>query len=497
LADSGAACGAALSGLTTGFIPKAGSASTIINSLADDGITTANTFTYTGTGGISAVKGTFTGSGAGASVYTAGTAQGHATASTVTLEAPASVTAYERVLPGTSATGIPLETNASNVQTESIIAPSTVGTLLYSNGTTWTTLAGNASGTNVLQENASGVPSWAAAGGSSGIPFGAGAGSVNVMTVTTSPAVATNATGTIVMVQPNLANTTTTPTLNVGGAGAQTIVKMGSSGSTIALATGDYGTTAQNEYFTFVSNGTNWILLNPLTAQAGTNIVFNSSGNLECLTGGSCNIGDTNYISNVNAGTIKAGAFNAGGTNSNDTFTGGADTTNTGLTEGYAQFRGGNTTAATGANNAGPALFGGGASTSTSGQQGLAWYVEPYYAGATNTLYNLECESAQMTVADCGASSTSVLGIAASTTNPILVVTNGTMFVNASAAVTLGHTVCTGTTAGKVTDSGGTGACTLGTQVGIVMATSGSYYTPQNTTVTATTTLPLIHMKVD
>jgi hypothetical protein len=51
--------------LTTGFLPKASGASSIVNSAVDDGITTANTLTYTGTAGVSATKYTATGAGAG------------------------------------------------------------------------------------------------------------------------------------------------------------------------------------------------------------------------------------------------------------------------------------------------------------------------------------------------------------------------------------------------------------------------------------------------
>ena len=119
--------------------------------------------------------------------------------------------------------------------------------------------------------------------GGAGVGYGAGAGSVNVMTVTTSPVIATNAAGTIVEVLPNLANTTTTPTLNVGGAGAQTIVK--GPGQT-ALVASDYNTTTNA---VFLSDGTHWQLLNPLnplvtSISTGTspcpNLVTGTAGNL-------------------------------------------------------------------------------------------------------------------------------------------------------------------------------------------------------------------------
>ena len=48
------------------------------------------------------------------------------------------------------------------------LAGSTAGDLAYYNGTTWVRLAGNASGTNFLQETSAGVPSWAA-GTSAGV----------------------------------------------------------------------------------------------------------------------------------------------------------------------------------------------------------------------------------------------------------------------------------------------------------------------------------------
>jgi len=60
--------------LTTNFLPKANGANSIINSLADDGATTANTFTYTGTGGIQAPVIITNGAGAGSWTANEGTA---------------------------------------------------------------------------------------------------------------------------------------------------------------------------------------------------------------------------------------------------------------------------------------------------------------------------------------------------------------------------------------------------------------------------------------
>lgn len=58
------------------------------------------------------------GSGAGAVVFTTGTAEGHATANTITHEAPASgVTAYEELDPPVSAGGTRIGTNASSILT--------------------------------------------------------------------------------------------------------------------------------------------------------------------------------------------------------------------------------------------------------------------------------------------------------------------------------------------------------------------------------------------
>jgi len=123
-----------------------------------------------------------------------------------------------------------------------------------------------------------------------------------------------------------------------------------------------------------------------------------------------------------------------------------------------------------------------------------------YVKGATVTLWNLQCYSAAaQTVGDCGASPGNFLGVAElvnTNTVNVLSVQGAQTLVNASSAVTRGDTVCAGTTAGKVTDSGGTTACTTGFTVGTVVATSGTWnpYDGSVETFTASATLPLIQL---
>lgn len=110
----------------------------------------------------------------------------------------------------------------------------------------------------------SGAPAYVSIGTSDWSPnaYITGAGSVNVMTATLSPAATALSAGLRVEVLPNLANTTTTPTLNVNGLGAKTITKNG----TVALVANDYTTTAIAD---FEYDGTEWQLLNPQTSSAG------------------------------------------------------------------------------------------------------------------------------------------------------------------------------------------------------------------------------------
>jgi fibronectin-binding autotransporter adhesin len=92
--------------------------------------------------------------------------------------------------------------------------------------------------------------------------YAAGAGSVNVITATLTPTPALY-TGLTVYILPNLANTTTTPTLNLNTLGAKTITKFGH----VALAASDLTTTAIAE---LIYDGTDYQLQNPQTAVAAS-----------------------------------------------------------------------------------------------------------------------------------------------------------------------------------------------------------------------------------
>jgi hypothetical protein len=165
--------------------------------------------------------------------------------------------------------------------------------------------------------------------------------------------------------------------------------------------------------------------------------------------------------------------------------------------------RGGNNAATNAASAAGILELVPGLSTgSTQGLQGLLAITENYIkGGGTSTLWNLQCivTTTAMTVNDCGASPTvPTVGIAASVnSNTVQVhILSSQSPVNSSNAATVGHTVCAGSTAGKVSDSGGTSPCASGQgyTIGEVIAVSGVYNFPITCVVTLSTTLPLIQI---
>jgi hypothetical protein len=178
----------------------------------------------------------------------------------------------------------------------------------------------------------------------------------------------------------------------------------------------------------------------------------------------------------------------------------GSDQTGTGgaaSIAGNVYFRGGNNAGTSGTSQAGSVELTPGMSTA-GGQQGLLVIGQMYNQGAgTETQWNLQCvTAAAMTVQDCGASPTKFTGVGDAHTGAVVQVhvPPSQTPVNASAAVTLGNTVCAGSTAGKVTDSGGTDPCTTGITVGKVLAVSGVYVFGDGVSTTLSTTLPLIQL---
>jgi hypothetical protein len=118
------AASAGISGLTTGFFTKAGSATTVVNSLCDEAITTANTITCTDTAGFAAPKYTATGTTAGFADYPQGTTSTAVApcnvATSICEQAPTSVTSYLVNKPGVSANGIITNNVAAAVITQGI-----------------------------------------------------------------------------------------------------------------------------------------------------------------------------------------------------------------------------------------------------------------------------------------------------------------------------------------------------------------------------------------
>ena len=90
-----------------------------------------------------------------------------------------------------------------------------------------------------------------------------------------------------------------------------------------------------------------------------------------------------------------------------------------------------------------------------------------------------------------------IIGIASSTSNPIGVVTEGTMVVATDGTATIGDNLCMGaTTDGKAHDNGLT-ACSTGVGIGVVIATSGTVTVASGSSAGSqplSTTLPLVQL---
>ena len=94
-------------------------------------------------------------------------------------------------------------------------------------------------------------------------------GTADAITGTLSPAIASYTAGLRVTTTPGGANTVTGPTLKLNSLGTKTIKKRGSAGSKVALVAGDYNASGP---FDLEYDGTDFILLNPVSAAAATSV---------------------------------------------------------------------------------------------------------------------------------------------------------------------------------------------------------------------------------
>jgi hypothetical protein len=178
----------------------------------------------------------------------------------------------------------------------------------------------------------------------------------------------------------------------------------------------------------------------------------------------------------------------------------GSDQTGTGGSNSQAGgilLRAGQNASTSGSSQAGGTELESGYSTS-GGVQGSLTIGQYYTQGPGSvTQWNVECQdSAATTADDCPASPTSYLGVGDAHTGSAVEIHTppGQSPVNASAAVTLGHTVCLGAASPAVTDSAGTGGCSTGLTFGKVVRVSGLWTGGDGDSASLSTTLPLVQM---
>jgi hypothetical protein len=283
---------------------------------------------------------------------------------------------------------------------------------------------------------------------------GTATGAVNVLAVTLPAGIGTptqaQLIGIPVTFTANLANTTTTPTLNISTLGAITITKC----STTVLVAGDISTTSVAQV---IYNGTNYVLQNP---QVGI-----------CQSSTSAAI--------FNGTDFEAGAFIVNGTNTgmksavfadNLTIQGGATSSSSGTAGSTSIIGGGNT----GTGSAGLATMQAGPNTGT-GPQGFA-NTQQSFTVAAALAATFEAVSMTATgdqVAASAAGSLTNVGIAQTvggTGTQLYVVTNGKTTARFDGTPVIGDVACyplSGGTVGLLHDNGTT-ACTLGESAGII-----------------------------
>lgn len=171
--------------------------------------------------------------------------------------------------------------------------PTRAGDIVYWNGTSWTTLAGNNSGTQVLTENSSGVPSWSSAG----------SGTVTSATVAgTTGNIAVSGTCTI----------TTTGTCTVDLASARKTLSSGCAINSTALTTCADGSAGANNGTYTVPSGALWLEIELVGGGGGGAGSGTSPGNGGA--GGATTFGTGPLLTSGTASGATTSAGGAGGT---------------------------------------------------------------------------------------------------------------------------------------------------------------------------------------
>jgi hypothetical protein len=457
----------AISGQANGVIPLATGAAAIgAQSHMDDGNTTAGTITSSEPLAATSVSTTADGVHPSIVQFVGNTTLPTLTASTVTLLGPPSTTptAWSMQVP----TALPATGNMLACVTTSrncLLAPATSANVI----SLWT---GTCSSSTFLRgdgscQSASGSVTWDAIGNPAGNLALTMGGDKSTFTYTSALAAAwtwQNTTAAVsgtnqsspVVILAGQGFDGATPANAVSSVSEQWQVPNGNNEAPVLLWTPTTSTTNSQIYFDLAAP------FRYLEVGGGAGIVMDGDGSITGPTGFTFTV---NAATNHNLTISSAGA--SSGAAGNVTISGGANS--------------GVSTA-----SAGNLVLQAGGESST-GPQGLVQTEGQYVKGTTVTVANIECITAAMTVADCGASPHGVVGVAIGTVSatPISVVQEGQALVNSSASASVGQVLCTGTSAGVGTPS--SSSCAAGTSIGTVISI---------TTNGASATLPLVALHI-
>lgn len=289
-----------------------------------------------------------------------------------------------------------------------------------------------------------------------------------------------------------------------------TLTYTGTAGITVAQPsnTGTTNTPALNITTTLNNAGLN----DNIISVAATNTASGTS-KLINLAGGAA--GATNEFWVDMSGNVAANAFGGLVNTTAMSFCGGLASAGCGPTNqagqtGAAVFQGGSNSNTGASAKAGPAVLQGGFLTAAApnaaalpGVPQMAW--GGLKGTAVAAIGDVVCATTTaFTVTDCSHTgpAVTIVGIAGSTSNPIIVFDEGLAIVKTDGAIAaIGDILCMGTTTDGLAHDNGTAVCaTAGTTIGVVVADSGTILQLSASGATAgvamSTTLPLVQLHI-